>query len=225
MLLPELREQVLWYARQMAADKLVSARQGNLSAIDRPSGLVAITPSAAEYATMTPEDVTVIDLNNRTVDGRWKPTSEYQMHTLLYRRRPDVGAVMHCHAPLTSVFAATYETLPLVLLETAGCIGHHIRVAPYAIPGTAELGEVCLQTMGDGTAVIMGSHGLLVVGPNLPLLYSSAISVEDNARAYLHAKSMGAEPRVLDEAEARAMHDEWVAVYKPMPVDREAAQS
>jgi L-ribulose-5-phosphate 4-epimerase len=225
MLLPELREQVLWYAKQMAADKLVSARQGNLSAMDRESGLVAITPSAAEYATMTAEDVTVVDLDNRTVAGRWKPTSEVQMHTMIFRRRADVDAVMHCHAPLTSVFAATYETLPLVLLETAGCIGHHIRVAPYAVPGTTELSEVCLETMGDGTAVIMGSHGLLVVGPNLPLLYSSAISVEDNARVYLHARAIGAEARVLDEAEARVMHDEWVAGYKRTPVDAGGAKA
>lgn len=217
MLLTELREQVLWYARQMTADKLVSARQGNLSAIDRAQGLVAITPSAAEYATMTAEDVTVIDIDNRTVDGRWKPTSEYQMHTLIYRRRPDVGAVMHCHAPMTSVFATTYETLPLVLLETAGCIGHHIKVAPYAIPGTVELGEACLGTMGDGQAVIMGSHGLLVVGANLPLLYSSAVSVEDNARVMVYARSMGATPRVLDEGEAGQMYREWVAGYRRLP--------
>jgi ribulose-5-phosphate 4-epimerase/fuculose-1-phosphate aldolase len=220
MLLPELRDLVVRYSRQMSEDKLVSARQGNLSALDPASGLIAITPTAAEYSTMTAEDIVVINKDNEIVEGRWLPTSEYRMHTLFYRKRPDIGAVMHCHAPLTSVFAAIYETLPLVLVETAGCVGHPIKVAPYAPPGSVQLGDICLQVMGRGTAVIMGGHGLLAVGPDLPLLYSSAISVEDNARVVLHARAIGTTPRTIPDEEAKQMHDEWVSGYKPVPYSK-----
>lgn len=220
MLLQELRELVARYTKQMSEDKLVSARQGNLSALDRESGLIAITPSAVDYSTVRAEDIVVISKEDEIIEGRWRPTSESPLHTMFYRSRDDIGAIMHSHAPLTSVYATTYETMPLALVETAACVGHFIEVAPYATPGSIELGEVCLQTIGDGTAVIMGGHGLLVVGPDLPLLYSSAISVEDNARVLIHARAMGATPRIFPDEEARIMHDEWVVGYRPVALSR-----
>jgi len=180
---------------------------------------VAITPTAAEYGIMTAADGVVIDLDNALVEGRWAPTSEHRLHTMIYRRRPDVGAVIHCHAPLTSLFAASYETLPLVLVETAGCVGHPIEVAPYAKPGSIELGEVCLETMGAGTAVVMGGHGLLVVGPDLARAYSAAVSVEDNARVVVFARAAATPLRQIPDDEAREMHAEWVVDYKPVAVE------
>lgn len=216
MLLQELREEVVRYTRQMSQDRLVSARQGNLSALDRDSGLIAITPTAVDYATVTAEDIVLITKEDEIVEGRWRPTSESPMHALLYRQRDDIGAIMHSHAPLTSVFAATYETMPLALVETAGCVGHSIQVAAYATPGSLELGEICLRVLGEGTAVMMGGHGLLVVGPDLPRLYSSAISVEDNARVLIHARAMGLIPRIFPDDEAHIMHEEWVEGYKPV---------
>jgi ribulose-5-phosphate 4-epimerase/fuculose-1-phosphate aldolase len=88
-------------------------------------------------------------------------------------------------------------------------------LVPYATPGSIELGEVCLQATGDGSAVIMGSHGLLVVGPDLSLLCSSEISVEDNARVLIHARAMGAATWTFSDDDARAMHEEWVVGYGP----------
>ena len=98
MLLPELREAVLRYAQQLLTDRLVSAREGNVSALDRESGLLAITPSAVEYTTMTAEDIVILNKDGEIIEGHYRPTSEYPMHTLFYRRRPDVGAVIHCHS-------------------------------------------------------------------------------------------------------------------------------
>jgi L-ribulose-5-phosphate 4-epimerase len=215
MLLPELRESVLCYAQQMLNDRLVSAREGNVSALDRESGLLAITPSAVEYTTMTPEDIVVLNKDGETIEGHYAPTSEYPMHTLLYRRRPDIGAVIHSHAPMATVFAATYETMPLVLTESAGTIGHPVKVAPYTSAGSAELGEICLEVMGDdGTAVLMGSHGLLVVGRNLANAYSSTHGVEDNARVVLCARASGATPHVISDDLVGSMHEAWLAGYR-----------
>ena len=214
MMLAELRESVVWYAQRMVTDRLASARQGNVSALDRREGLFAITPSAVEYMTLKPADIAILDLDGRVVDGHLRPTSEYPMHLLIYQRRPDVAAVIHSHAPMTSVFAATYETLPLVLGETAGAVGHAVKVAPHVAPGTQELGEVCLETMGDGLAVIMGSHGLLVVGHDLASAYSSTHAVEDNARVVIFARTMGAHLHIISDDVAKQMHQEWVNSYR-----------
>ena len=80
MLLQELREQVVYYGRQMLQSGLTMHTGGNLSVRDRESGLIAIKPSSKPYDLLKPEDITVIDLEGNIVDGPYKPSSEWPMH-------------------------------------------------------------------------------------------------------------------------------------------------
>jgi L-ribulose-5-phosphate 4-epimerase len=215
MLLNELRAQVLEAALQMVADGLVFGAGGNISALDRESGLLAITPSALEYHKMSPEDVVVIDRHGKLVEGRWKPTSEMPMHTIFYRERDDVGAVVHTHAPYASIFAVIDEEVPMVITEAALCLGSPVRVAPYRRPGTEELARVVLDTMGKGVAVLLGQHGLITVGPNLAQAYSSTIATEMSARLTFMARSMGAEPHLLNLEEVAELRQLYLRHYHP----------
>jgi ribulose-5-phosphate 4-epimerase/fuculose-1-phosphate aldolase len=214
MLLPELRQQVFRYAKQMADDKLAHGSQGNISVIDRASGLIAITPSAMDYVSMTVDDTVVIDASGSVVEGRWKPTVETPLHTLLYRRREDVGCVVHCHAPHVSGFAAAMRPIPMMLAEAACCIGHEVPVAPFMPSGTAEFAELMLEVIGDGSAAIAGQHGLVVCGVNARRAYGTTIAVEDSARAYLLARQMGFEPTAIPPDTCKALHDWWLANYE-----------
>jgi ribulose-5-phosphate 4-epimerase/fuculose-1-phosphate aldolase len=125
MLLKELREEVLEKSLQMIRDGLAFGSGGNISTLDRESDLIAITPSAIEYTKMKPEDVVVIDKHGKLVEGKWKPTSETPMHTIFYREREDVGAVVHTHAPHASVFAIINEPIPMVVTDVAVLLGQH----------------------------------------------------------------------------------------------------
>lgn len=217
MLLDELRAQVLAYARQIMADGLAHGSQGNISALDRSSGLIAVTPSAADYATMHVEDIVVIDTDGRVVEGRWRPTVETPMHTLFYHRRADVGAVIHCHAPFASGFAAAQRPIPLVLAEAAACIGHEVSVAPFMVSGTPAFAALMLDTIGQGSAAIMGQHGIVVCGPDLRRAYATAIAVEDCARAYIYARTIGVEPEPIPAETCAALHQWWLSSYRQAP--------
>lgn len=214
MLLAELRQQVFRYAKQMSEDKLAHGAQGNVSALDRERGLVVITPSAMDYATMNAADIVVIDMEGNVVDGKWKPTVETPLHTLFYRRRPDVGAVTHCHAPNVSAFAAALRPIPMVLSEAAACVGHEVPVAPFMPSGTAAFAELMLDVIGEGNAAIMGQHGLVTCGVNLRRAYGAALAVEDCARAYVLAKQLGCEPQVLPREVCQQLHEWWLAHYQ-----------
>lgn len=218
MLLAELRRQVFDYARQMAADGLAHGSQGNISALDRDSGLVAITPSAADYATMTPEDIVVVDRAGSLVEGQWKPTIETPLHTLFYRRRDAVGAVMHCHAPYAAGFAAAMRPIPLVLAEAAACIGHEVPVAPFMPSGTAAFAELMLDTIGAGCAAVMGQHGIVACGADLRRAYATTVAVEDTARAYIFACQIGTEPRALPPEVCAELHSWWLSSYRRVAV-------
>lgn len=77
---------------------LVTFTRGNVSAIDREHGLVVIKPSGVAYDTMKAEDMVVVDLEGRVVDGKWRPSSDTATHLALYRRYPSLGGVVHTHS-------------------------------------------------------------------------------------------------------------------------------
>ena len=218
MLLPDLRQQVFVHAQKMAADQLAHGSQGNISARDSDSGLIAITPSAVDYTTMTVEDTVVIDLDGNVVEGRWRATIETPMHTLFYRRRPDVSAVVHCHAPQTSGFAAAMRPMPMVLAEAAACVGGEVPVAPFVPSGTPQFAEIVLNAIGQCTAAIMGQHGMVACGMNLRRAYATTIAVEDNARAYLLARQIGVDPTPIPAETCAALHDWWLNQYSQKAV-------
>ena len=80
---------------------LVTFTWGNVSAIDRQRGRVAIKPSGVAYDAMTVDDMTVVDLQGNVVEGRWRPSSDTATHLALYRRYPGLGGVVHTHSTHT----------------------------------------------------------------------------------------------------------------------------
>ena len=114
MLLQELREQVVYYGRQMLQSGLTMHTGGNLSVRDRESGLIAIKPSSKPYDLLKPEDITVIDIEGNIVDGPYKPSSEWPMHTLIYKTHPRVCAVVHCHSIYATALIRFKQLLPFL---------------------------------------------------------------------------------------------------------------
>ena len=218
MLMEELRQSILEFALQMIHDGLAFGSGGNISARDPDSGLIAITPTAIEYTRMSPEDVVVIDEHGKLVEGAWKPTSETPMHTIFYRERDDVGAVVHTHAPYASVFAICNAEIPMVVTESALCIGGHVQVAPYVRPGTEELARTVLDTMGSGVSVLLAQHGMIAVGPDLHNAYATTIATEVSARLTLLARSSGMEPITIDQSEVSELRQLYVQHYHPARV-------
>jgi L-ribulose-5-phosphate 4-epimerase len=213
MLLVELRRQIVETAQQLVLDGLVHGAQGNISARDRESGLIAITPSAVPKASLTVEDIGIVDPHGQLVEGRWKPTSETPMHTIFYRERADVGAVVHSHAPYATAYGLQNDPLPVVLIEAAGCLGAQVPVAPYRRPGTDEVARIALESAGDGVAVILANHGLLTVGDSLTRAYEASLAVEMTSRLVLLVRSMGTQPNELKPAEVAAIRHGYLHAY------------
>jgi L-ribulose-5-phosphate 4-epimerase len=218
--LEEQRQLIVEFGLQMLNDKLAHDGQGNISVYDRESGLIAITPSAIPYLDRKAEDICVVDIDGKVVEGHWKPTSEHALHYVFYRNRNDVNAVVHTHALNSTVFGIIGEEfLPVVLNEAAMGMGGPIPVAPYARPGTEELGEITCQAAGAGVGAIMAHHGLVTVGDTLAHAYMSTQAIETTAKTIILARSMGAEVVTLDPDEARALRDMFLYSYAATRLD------
>jgi|YNPMSStandDraft_2_1061718.scaffolds.fasta_scaffold49370_1 L-ribulose-5-phosphate 4-epimerase len=215
MLLEELRRHVLQVGLRMVEDGVARGSQGNVSAIDSETGLIVITPSAIPYGKLQAEDICVVDREGKIVESKWKPTSEIALHLIFYQQRSDVKAVVHSHAPYSTVFGVIYEPIPLVLAETAMILNAPVPVAPYARPGTKEVAQVTFESMlPDKVAAVMAHHGLVTVGPNLEAAYESTIAVETTARIVMMAYSMGGTIHALDLQECRELRQIYLASYK-----------
>ena len=212
MRLHALRAEVARYARKMYESGLVQATQGNLSACDRDSELVCITPSGADYQTLSAEDIVVVDAQGNVVEGKWKPSVETPLHTLVLQRRHDINCVMHIHSPYATAFGVVYQQFPMVLAESALCLGGTVPIAPYRMSGTQEFAELVADTLGNNAAVIWGNHGAMVVGVNLALTFSIAHALEDSAKVYAIAKQLGT-PVLLPADEVEKLHNFWTNNY------------
>jgi L-ribulose-5-phosphate 4-epimerase len=207
----------------MYTSQLVQATSGNLSARDSASGLICVTPSGADYEELTAEDIVVINEDGEVVEGRWKPTVETPLHALVLSRRSDIHCVMHTHSPYATAFGVLYEAIPMVLSDSALCLGGKVPVAPYCRSGTAEFAEEIVKALGMGSAVIWGNHGAMVVGTTLPLTFSTAHALEDSAKVYAIARQMGT-PVLLPTEEVAALRAFWLENYGQKPLNKGAGE-
>ena len=111
-MLEQLKQDVYEANMELNARGVVIFTWGNVSGIDRASGLVAIKPSGVDYETMTPEDMVIVDLDGNIVEGRLKPSSDTPTHLFLYRAFPEAGGIAHTHSEFAVSFAQAGLDIP-----------------------------------------------------------------------------------------------------------------
>ena len=92
--------------------ELVTFTWGNVSGIDRESGLFVIKPSGVEYDQLTPDDMVVVDLDGKRVEGRYNPSSDTETHRILYKAFPNAGGIVHTHSPWATSWAQAGRGIP-----------------------------------------------------------------------------------------------------------------
>jgi len=189
----EQRRQVLNAAREIFNSHLVAGTWGNVSVrVPEEPGLMVITPSGMDYVTMEEEDLVALDLELKVMEGLYKPSVESQMHARIYRKRQEINAIVHVHAPFASAFAVARKNIPVILEETAQVVGHEIPVAAYAHCGTSQLAENVLKALGnEKKAALLANHGLVAVGADIKEALKICYIAERTAMVAIYAKIMG----------------------------------
>lgn len=218
MLYEESRKAVCDVAKRMMRDGLVKLTSGNVSTRVPGTNFFAITPSGMDYETMVPQDICIVDMSGKVINGHRKPSSETPMHRLAYQRRPDVNGVVHTHSIYASAFACTGQDMPVISTELAALVGGTIRCAPYAKSGSEEFAVTALDTLGtEDLAVLFQNHGVMAVGTSLKEAYAVAVGLEEAAMIFHLAKQMG-DPIIIPEEERQRMFRAFRTSYgQPKP--------
>jgi L-ribulose-5-phosphate 4-epimerase len=155
-MLEELKARVCEANLELRRSGLVILTWGNVSGIDRDSGLVAIKPSGVSYDDMRPEQMVLVDLNGKVVEGDLRPSSDKLTHLVLYREFPDIGGVAHTHSTYATAWAQACRPLP--------CYGTtHADNFRGEVPATRKLTKKQLQGQYEfetGIAIVRAMEGL-----------------------------------------------------------------
>jgi len=159
--LENLREEV-WKANlALPRNNLVVETTGNVSGLDKESGLVIIKPSGVNYSTLKKEDLVIVDLEGKIVEGKKKPSVDTSHHLYLYQNLKDVGGVIHTHSPYATMFALLEQPIPVYSTAHADIFGVKIPCTPYVDNQADHIGKAILRCREEGCpAILLGKHGL-----------------------------------------------------------------
>ena len=202
-MLEELKKVVCAANLLLPEYKLVTFTWGNVSGIDREAGLVVIKPSGVPYETMTPEDMVVVDLNGKVVEGKWRPSSDTPTHVELYRCFPECGGIVHTHSRWATSFAQAGVGIEAMGTTQGDYFYGEIpctrAMTPMEIGGEYELetGRVIVETFrktGKNPAQVPGvlvkSHGPFAWGASPEEAVHNAVVMEEVAFMNYHAKTL-----------------------------------
>jgi L-fuculose-phosphate aldolase len=177
-----LRRQMVETGRRLQHQNLIVAAEGNLS-VRLGGRAFLVTPSGVGKGALRVQDLLEIDLAGRCPHGR--PTSEWPMHRRIYESRPDVRAICHAHPPWATAFAAAGKDLDGSLLTETAAILRSVPVCARSEPGTEAAADSVLPYILDHDAILLGSHGAVTVGTDLPAAFALLETVERLAQVTL----------------------------------------
>jgi L-fuculose-phosphate aldolase len=196
-----VKAEVLATAQRVHSAGLVVGTAGNVSGL-MPDGTVCMTPSSTPYETMTLDDLVVVDLDGNKVDGGGSPSTEKALHLSCYRNYPEVGGVIHSHAPYASMFALVHEPIPAVIEEVVVYVGGDIPICDYKTTGTDELGDEVASKLVDRSAALMANHGLVCIGKSADDALHASLVVERTAEIVWGARALGNPFSIPDKVNA-----------------------
>lgn len=207
-----LREQVWRLHLELPKNGLVTWTGGNLSARDPESGYVVIKPSGVRYEELTADNMVVVELDGRRVEGQLKPSSDTASHLYIYRHREDINGIVHTHSPFATAFAALGKPIPVYLTAMGDEFGGPIPCGGFALIGGEDIGRVVLESIGESRAVLLKQHGVFTVGPTPEAAVKAAVMVEDIAHTVWIALQLG-EPDEIAPEDVAKLHRRYTKVY------------
>lgn len=184
------RQQIVEVCQILHRKKMLAAADGNVS-VRVSDQEILITPSGVSKAFISPDEICVIDINNKVLQGN--PSGERLMHLEVYKQCPEARAVVHAHPATAIAWSVAYpdlKELPSESLSEVILAAGRIPFVPYARPGTIDMGKQLHPFLKDSRAMILSRHGALTWGETLMEAYCGMERIEHSAEILWKAQCM-----------------------------------
>jgi L-fuculose-phosphate aldolase len=187
----EIREQMCDIGRRVWQQGWAAANDGNFT-VKLGEDLFMATPTGTSKGFLTPEMLILVDSKCRPLeDSKWRPSSELPMHMRCYKERPDIGAAVHAHPPVSTAFAVAHIPLDGYLMPEAILTLGSVPIAPYGCPSTDEIPDAVAPFLQEHDAVLLENHGAITVGADLMTAYYRMETLEYFAKLTMNTITIG----------------------------------
>lgn len=198
MNLTQRRQEFCEIGRRLWQRGFCAGNEGNFSVRVAPQRILC-TSTGVSKGFMRPGMPVIVDMTGKQVGGakKHRPTSEILLHLAIYRKRPDIQAIIHAHTPWATAFACSLRAqragaLPMGIHPEAEVFLRRVPVVPYCTPGTPEVGRSCSAAMErDTTSVLLGNHGAVCFGETLMQAWATMEMLEAYCRLLMRLKRIG----------------------------------
>lgn len=186
----ELRKLLAEYTRLTYEKGYTPPLNGNLS-VRLDERHILVTPSYFCKGKVAEEDLLKVDWDGRAAEGSRKPSVETGLHLAIYRKRPEIRAVIHAHPKAVSTFAVANRPIDTGIVPESIYLLGEIANVPYFMPGTPQLRDAVAARAGDHDTFLLYNHGMVSVGRDLPEAFYRLETMEFCAYLALHAAEIG----------------------------------
>ena len=195
---------IIEYANKLIQRKLTTSTGGNISIYIRKDKVMLITPTFIEYHLLKVDDIVEMRLDGEQLSAmHYKPSSEWRMHSIVYKNREDINVFIHAHAVHCAV-VSTFGPLPAIDYLVAFGGSYEIPRTDYATYGSMELANNSWKYLKDHYAVLLRNHGINTIGATLVDTFMRLELLEFCSQMYVKASAMG-KPDLIDRKEMMKM--------------------
>jgi L-ribulose-5-phosphate 4-epimerase len=214
MLLESLRQIVCDLHAELPKNNLVAWTSGNVSARDPETNLVVIKPSGIKFADLTAQNMVVVDINCKVIEGDYKASSDTASHCYIYRHLSAVNGIVHTHSRYATAFAVLGREIPCVTTAMGDEFGGSIPCGDFQLIGGEEIGQEVVKTLqgSHSPSCLLQNHGVFALGANAEAAVKAAVMTEDNAAIVWLALQIGT-PIPIAQSDIDKLHDRYTHVY------------
>jgi L-fuculose-phosphate aldolase len=186
----KIKEEICEIGRRVYDKGFAAANDGNISVRLNDKEIIC-TPTMVSKGFMKPQDICKVDYEGKQIAGARKRSSEILLHLSVYKHRPDVQAVVHCHPPHATAFAVAHEPIPKCILPEVEVFLGEVPIAVYETPGGQKFAETIVPYLKDCNTILLANHGTITFGPTLEKAYWNSEIIDAYCRILILSKQLG----------------------------------
>ncbi len=175
---------------------LVEKWEGNVSIRYDEKEEFFITPSLNDYENLIKDDIVHMSFNGEILNNDKIPSSETEMHSMIYKTRNKVQCIIHTHSEYATILSIVHMKIPIIMEEQVILLGGSINVSKFETAHTKKIGKAAIETLGIKNAALLANHGVIVCGKTVEHTLKYAELVEKLAKIYWGALQIG-DPYIL----------------------------
>ena len=192
-----MKSEIVKFGKMLYDKDLTSGTSGNISILS--DGKMYITGTGTALGLLTEKDIVETDMDGNEINPKEKASSEKFLHLAIYKLRSDIKAIIHCHSPFLTAFAACRQELSTPVISENVLYFGKIPLAEYALPSSAKLVENTSKFFTEYDTVLMANHGVITGADSILNAFLKTETAETYAKTFIYSKFAGTPFPLNDE--------------------------